>query len=236
MRTRLILLVVAETALLQGCAHAPPADFAPDPGLVVQIQAIRIIPGSGGGCPGATIRAKYEAVLADGSRVPFARSYDKKHPPRLHVVFLDRKSPDAVSREDGDWVTEPDPLATASTGFRLSATLRSEPSVTSTVVVPPNYACMPHTLAFWGAPGGLAGRAAGGAAARALAHTECDARCDRRDSNPHGLPHRILSPARLPVPPRSLAAETQLSCPAPAPEIPTPGGTHLATCRGVRHP
>src|SRR2546422_11348857 len=29
------------------------------------------------------------------------------------------------------------------------------------------------------------------------------ARCDRRDSNPHGLPHRILSPARLPVPPRS---------------------------------
>src|SRR5690349_23321505 len=29
------------------------------------------------------------------------------------------------------------------------------------------------------------------------------AQCDRRDSNPHGLPHRILSPARLPVPPRS---------------------------------
>src|SRR5213594_2898009 len=28
-------------------------------------------------------------------------------------------------------------------------------------------------------------------------------KCDRRDSNPHGLPHRILSPARLPVPPRS---------------------------------
>src|SRR2546428_787538 len=27
--------------------------------------------------------------------------------------------------------------------------------------------------------------------------------CDRRDSDPHGLPHGILSPARLPVPPRS---------------------------------
>jgi hypothetical protein len=27
--------------------------------------------------------------------------------------------------------------------------------------------------------------------------------CERRDSNPHGLPHRILSPARLPVPPLS---------------------------------
>jgi hypothetical protein len=27
--------------------------------------------------------------------------------------------------------------------------------------------------------------------------------CERRDSNSHGLPHRILSPARLPVPPLS---------------------------------
>src|SRR5438128_8869611 len=35
--------------------------------------------------------------------------------------------------------------------------------------------------------------------------------CDRRDSNPHGLPHRILSPARLPVPPRSRCCGTQLS-------------------------
>src|SRR4026207_145114 len=28
-------------------------------------------------------------------------------------------------------------------------------------------------------------------------------RCERRESNPEGFPHRILSPARLPVPPRS---------------------------------
>src|SRR6185437_359847 len=35
--------------------------------------------------------------------------------------------------------------------------------------------------------------------------------CERRDSNPHGLPHRILSPARLPVPPRSRCYRTQLS-------------------------
>src|SRR5207247_5028846 len=27
--------------------------------------------------------------------------------------------------------------------------------------------------------------------------------CERRDSNPHGFPHGILSPARLPVPPLS---------------------------------
>jgi hypothetical protein len=80
------------------CSHAPPADFAPDPGLVEQIRDIRIIPGDGRACPGAKVPANYEAVLADGSRVPFARSYDKKHPPRLHVVLLNRESPDAVSR------------------------------------------------------------------------------------------------------------------------------------------
>ena len=37
--------------------------------------------------------------------------------------------------------------------------------------------------------------------------------CERRDSNPHGSPHRILSPARLPVSPFSLGG----SHPEPAP-------------------
>src|SRR4029453_13799819 len=27
--------------------------------------------------------------------------------------------------------------------------------------------------------------------------------CEEWDSNPHGLPHRILSPARIPIPPSS---------------------------------
>ena len=30
-------------------------------------------------------------------------------------------------------------------------------------------------------------------------------RCERGDSNPHGFPHWILSPARLPIPPHSQA-------------------------------
>jgi hypothetical protein len=138
------------------CAHRPPADFAPDPGLLGQIREIQIIADSKA-CPGATILATYEAVLADGSRVRFARSYDAKHPPRLHVVLLDRESPEAVSREDGGWTAERDPLQTVSTGFRLTATLRAKPSVTGTVVVPPDYGCMNHRFAFSAAPGGLAG-------------------------------------------------------------------------------
>src|SRR5256885_9034187 len=140
--------------LLVGCSHAPPEGFAPDPGLVAQIRDIRIVTGYARACPGGVIPASYEAVLASGERVSFSRSYDKKHPPRLHVVFLDRESPDAVSQEGGDWVTERDPLATVSTGFRLTATLRANSRVTSTVVLPPYYGCMPHSFTFSGEAGG----------------------------------------------------------------------------------
>src|SRR5438309_9433156 len=104
--------VTTLAVVLSGCSHAPPADFTPDPGLVPQIRDIRIITAYARVCPGAVIPTNYEAVLADGARVPFARSYDKKHPPRLHVVFLDRESADAVSQEDGDWGTDGEALAT----------------------------------------------------------------------------------------------------------------------------
>ena len=151
---RLSAATLAALLVVGACSHAPPADFAPDPGLVAQIRDIRIITGYARACPGTTIPASYEAVLADGSRVPFSRSYDKDHPPRLHVVFLDRTSPEAWTQEGGDWVTERDPLATVSTGFRLTATLRAKPSATSTVVIPPYYGCMPHAFAFSGEAGG----------------------------------------------------------------------------------
>src|SRR2546428_8814270 len=113
------------TLLFVACSHAPPADFAPDPGLVAQIRDIRIVTAYARACRGAVMPTSYEAVLVGGSRLPFARSYDKNHPPRLHVVFLDRTSPDAVTQQDGDWVTSGNPLATVTTGFRLTATLRA---------------------------------------------------------------------------------------------------------------
>jgi len=146
--------------LLASCSHAPPPDFAPDPGIVSQIRDIRIVTGYTRACPGAVIPTSYEAVLVDGAWVPFARSYDKKHPPRLHVVFLDRESPDAVTQEDGDWVTNGNPLATVTTGFRLTATLQAKPSATNTIVVPPDYSCMRHAFTFSGEPGGV-GQAGG---------------------------------------------------------------------------
>src|SRR6185295_1605164 len=139
--------------LFVGCSHGPPEGFAPDPGLVAQIRDIRIVTTYAQACPGAVIPTSYEAVLTDGSRVPFARSYDKKHPPRLHVIFLDRTSPEAVTQQDGDWVTNADPILTATTGFRLTASLQAKPSVTNTVVIPPDYRCMPHSFTSPASPG-----------------------------------------------------------------------------------
>src|SRR5882762_8735865 len=113
---RLCVTSCCATLLAFGCSHQPPEDFAPDPGLVAQIRDVRIMPLSSRGCPGSVIQTSYDAVLTDGSHVPFARSYDKKRPPRLHVVFLERSSPDAVSQEDGDWVMNTNPLWTAVSG------------------------------------------------------------------------------------------------------------------------
>jgi hypothetical protein len=142
--------------LLIDCAHAPPADFVPDPGLVAQIRDLRFNTMPPRVCPGGTIQASYDAILADGSHVPFARTYDEKHPPRLHVVFLERSSPDALSPNNGDWVTNASPLWTAMTGFRLTAALAAKPTVHASVVVPPDYSCLPHSFSVSGEPGGAA--------------------------------------------------------------------------------
>lgn len=147
--------------VLAGCAKKPPADFAPDPLLLGRITDLRMRASAARVCPGERIQASYEAVLEDGSVVPFATKYDKKNPPPLHVVFLRFASGEAAPRESGHWDTYPDPLRSATNGFRLSAFLRDKPSVNTFEVVEPDYSCVPHVFAFEGKPGGADGRAGG---------------------------------------------------------------------------
>src|ERR1041385_2015993 len=149
-------LLFTSFVVFTACSHKQPADFAPDPGLVAQVRDVRIVTTPARACPGATLQASYEAVLVDGTRVPFARTYDRKHPPRLHVVFLERSSPDALSQQDGDWVTGANPLATVISGFHLTAALKAKPTVRNTVVIPPDYSCLPHAFSFVGDAGGAA--------------------------------------------------------------------------------
>src|SRR3989441_11895179 len=76
------------TLLFVACSHAPPADFAPDPGLVAQIRDLRIVTTQARVCPGGWIQASYEAALAARPRAPFPRSYDPTHPPRPPAALL----------------------------------------------------------------------------------------------------------------------------------------------------
>jgi hypothetical protein len=99
------------------------------------------------------IQASYQAVIDDDTRVPFIRSYDKKHPPRLHSSFITYTSPEASATRDGNWSTAQNPIASAITGFRLTATLNAKPSIHHTIVVPPDYSCLPHGFEFSGRGG-----------------------------------------------------------------------------------
>jgi hypothetical protein len=144
------LALLAVTA----CSHKPPADYAPDPGLLMHISGIEITAMPNPVCPGGMIQASYQAVIDDGTRVPFIRSYDKNHPPRLHVSFLDYASPEASGTKDGNWVTAQNPVASAMNGFRLTATLKARPSIQRSIVVAPDYSCMPHAFGYSGGGGG----------------------------------------------------------------------------------
>jgi hypothetical protein len=148
-------ILPALMAVCTACSHKPPADYAPDPGLLSHIRDIEITVTPTPVCPGSVIQASYQAVIDDGTRVPFIRSYDKKHPPRLHVSFLSYTSPEASGTRDGNWSTAQNATASAVTGFRLTATLNSKPSIQHTIVVPPDYSCAPHAFAFSGSNGGL---------------------------------------------------------------------------------
>lgn len=152
MRDRMLLLP-ALLAVATACSHKPPADYAPDPGLLSHIRDIEITVTPTPVCPGGMIQASYQAVIDDGTRVPFIRSYDKKHPPRLHSSFLTYTSPEASPTRDGNWSTAQNPIASAINGFRLTATLNAKPSIYHTIVVPPDYSCLRHGFEFSGRGG-----------------------------------------------------------------------------------
>jgi hypothetical protein len=153
MLSRCRSLVLAVTAA--ACASQFPAEFTPDPATIERIVEIRMRTGSDQVCPGETITASYDAVFDDGGVLPFASDFDRKDPPQLHVSLLELTSPEATATEDGSWIADPDPLASAMTGFRLSASLRTQTSVNVTQVVKPQYSCLDHTFSFEGTAGAV---------------------------------------------------------------------------------
>ena len=154
---------IALAAALAACSHGPPPDFAPDPGLVARIRKISIRAPQYA-CPGQSFAVYYDAYLDDGTRVQFATGYDKDNPPKLHVSFLDFDSFEARARGDGGWTTSTDPLQTVRTGFRLKAILKAKPSIRDSVMLAPDYSCMPHDFHFIGVSGSRGAAGADGPA------------------------------------------------------------------------
>jgi hypothetical protein len=147
--------VLAVPALLltgAACSHQPPPDFAPDPSLVAHIRSLEIA-APRMACPGTGIPVTYTALLDDGRRIPFETRYDKKHPPRLHVIFLDRYSAEATPLQGGGWSAHRDPLVSVNTGFRLRVALDAKPSIADSVTIAPTYECLDHTFRFSGTMG-----------------------------------------------------------------------------------
>src|SRR2546426_5084519 len=151
---RKLLFGPVALSVFAACSHKPPPDFAPDPGLLAHIREIQIKTTAAAACPGAGIAASYDAVLDDATHVPFQHTYDKKHPPRLHMVFLDLSSSMARANSDGYWVMAQDPLLSAASGFELHAYLKAKPSIQGSVTVAPDYGCAPHAFGYAGEQGG----------------------------------------------------------------------------------
>lgn len=146
-------VLVGAVLVLTACTHRPPPDYAPDPGLVARVKAIHMVTPAWV-CPGQTITASYTAELFDGGDVPFATTYDKNHPPELHVVFLNRSSPDAIPLENGNWDTFDDPMQSVMQGFPLRVSLRSRPAMATQDTIGPEYDCLNHVFHFEGRDGG----------------------------------------------------------------------------------
>jgi len=150
-----VVLALALTAALGACSRrGPPPDYAPDPALVARIEEIRMHVWPPQVCPGETVQAEYTAIMDDGSAIPFVTWYDRDDPPPLHVLFLRRTSLEAVSRGDGGWHTDADPLKSAVDGFRLRAEMRHRPDLVAEAVVAPEYSCTPYAFGFEGPQGG----------------------------------------------------------------------------------
>jgi hypothetical protein len=152
-----VLRCLASLSIMTACIqYPPPANLAPDPRLVDRIREIRITATPMSVCPGAAIQASYVAVLDDGTLVPFERTYSSKHPPKLHVNFLELSSKEATSDDDANWVSDQNPIKSATSGIRLNAALKAKPVVQGTATVAPKYDCAHHAFDFTGATGAVA--------------------------------------------------------------------------------
>jgi hypothetical protein len=113
-----------------------------DSKLISFARGLNIVPASPRACPGESVGATYEVRIAGGTTLALTES---------DVAALERRGTLVEPAHNGGWRTNPDPLASAATGFRLHAALGRDTTVKGDTVLVPNYDC--HPLA-WEVRGG----------------------------------------------------------------------------------
>jgi hypothetical protein len=129
---RLFTLVAAISTL--GCASAPGSSAlgGPESRLVSFARGLNIRPASRHACPGELFAATYEVRIDGGTVLPLTES---------DVADLVRRAVGAEPARNGGWLASADALASAYSGFRLSAALRRDTTVRGDTVVIPSYEC-----------------------------------------------------------------------------------------------
>lgn len=119
--------------LTAGCHSTPP--FLQ--GNAASVRGLRVLPGANTACPGQLIRARYVADLTDGS----TRELTTRD-----LTFVVRSGTAAEANGDGTWATDPDPVISAVSGFRLRAAVRGTPASAAETTVVPDYGCLSRNI------------------------------------------------------------------------------------------
>jgi hypothetical protein len=129
---RLFTFLVVAAAC--ACASAPGSSAlgGPESRLASFARGLNIRPASPRACPGEVVAATYEVRIDGGAVLPLTES---------DVSALVRKAVAAEPARNGGWLASVDPLASANSGFRLSAALGRDTTVRGDTVVVPTYGC-----------------------------------------------------------------------------------------------
>src|SRR5215831_13385027 len=140
------LVTFAALAFAWSCASASGSALGgADSKLITFARGLNVLPASSRACPGQVVGAKYEVRIAGGANLPLTES---------DVATLIRRGTAAEPSRNGEWQTSADPLASAATGFRLSAALARDTTVKGDTVLVPRYGCRPATWDLGGGPVG----------------------------------------------------------------------------------
>jgi hypothetical protein len=104
---------------------------------LADVRGLTLVPPATSACPGEVITTRYIARLAGGARVSLSAA---------DASALVRTGTTVQPKADATWLASAEPLASAVTGFRLSASLPNDSTIRADTVFAPRYDCLNTTI------------------------------------------------------------------------------------------